>query len=247
MKEHAVINPVCGKKAPETGRLAVMAATLPDLNALAGAFGFSRQPSRDFFSSRMHTGAVGNRGFCLIGPFIGAPHAVLLLENLIARGVDTVIFIGWCGSLSAQLDIGDTLLATAAFSDEGTSKHYGVSEPNAICETSTDLNRLVADVFDRQGLSYKTGSVWTTDAIYRETPSKISFFREKGAVAVEMELSALVSATAFRSIRLCSVLTVSDDVGTLTWKPGFGDSRFKAARKRMADVMPSLVERILYE
>jgi purine-nucleoside phosphorylase len=223
-----------------------MVATLPDLNALAGALGLSNHAPRDFFSAKLYEGALKNREFCLTGPFIGAPHATILLENLVTMGVDTVIFIGWCGSVSPMLEIGDVLLATAAFSDEGTSRHYGVSQQGALLETNSNLNALITSLLEMKGICFKTGKVWTTDAIYRETPKKIDYFREKGAMGVEMELSAMVSVAAFRGIRLTSMLTVSDEVGTMTWKPGFGDPRFKAGRKSVTGIMPFLVERILY-
>ena len=40
---------------------------------------------------------------------------------------------------------------------------------------------------DKYKFDYTKGYTWTTDAIYRETPEKIKYFKEKGVVCVEME------------------------------------------------------------
>ena len=76
-------------------------------------------------------------------------------------------------------------------------------------------------------------SIWTTDAIYRETPKKMSWFQEKGALAVEMECSALFAAAEFRKVAITSLLVVSDSLASEAgdWDPGFRKNKFKEARK----------------
>ena len=56
-------------------------------------------------------------------------------------------------------------------------------------------------------------------------------FQDAGALAVEMEVSALFSAARFRGVELCSVLVASDLLYDMRWQPGFRESRFKAGRK----------------
>ncbi|MBU1169243.1 MAG: nucleoside phosphorylase [Proteobacteria bacterium] len=226
------------------GSLAVMAATLPDLNYLVKHLGFDQEDSRSFYSSQVYTRLENGRGFSLTGPFIGAPHAVMLLENLVCLGISQVIFMGWCGSVSPDACIGDILVPSCAFSDEGTSRHYGLDDPGICVEPSLPLQALMAETCRAQGLSFKQGPVWTTDAIYRETPEKIDDYRKRGALAVDMELSALCTAAAFRGIQLASVLVVSDEVWTHTWKPGFGNKEFKQSRKAVTQMIATLVERI---
>ena len=223
-----------------------MAATLPDVTQLAETLGFAPDAYRNFFSSRLYQGVLNQRDLFVAGPFIGAPHAAILLENLAVRGVSSVIFTGWCGSLVEPLAIGDILLASGAFSDEGTSRHYGVPDANVPIETSLELNAMASDAMNHLGLEVKKAPVWTTDALYRETPSKIKHFRDKGAWAVEMELSALLSVAGFRGLRLGSLLLVSDDVSGGVWNPGFKNPRFKKGRKTLCDIVKTLTERICH-
>jgi len=243
MDGQAVIHPVYGKEKSRTGStIAVMAATLPDVNALADTLGLVRDDYRDFFSTRLYQGGSDDHGFFIVGPFIGAPHAAILLENLVVRGVDQIVFVGWCGSLSGRLSIGDVLIASGAYSDEGTARHYGVSDSQTILETSKELNGCLASSLDRLGLPVLSAKVWTTDALYRETPEKIIHFRDQGAWAVEMELSALLAVASFRGVSLSSVLLVSDSVENLIWQPGFKDPRFKIGRKNLAAIVKNLLE-----
>jgi len=243
MDGQAVIHPVYGKEKSRTGpTIGVMAATLPDVNALADTLGLARDDYRDFFSARLYQGGSDDHGFFIVGPFIGAPHAAILLENLVVRGVDRIVFVGWCGSLCDRLAVGDVLIASGAYSDEGTARHYGVSDSQTLLETSKKLNGCLASALDRLGLPVLSAQVWTTDALYRETPEKIIHFRDQGAWVVEMELSALLAVAAFRGVALSSVLLVSDSLENLIWQPGFKDPRFKIGRKNLAAIVKNLLE-----
>jgi uridine phosphorylase len=127
-----------------------------------------------------------------------------------------------------------------------SSRHYGISSGDTVIHTDSGLNGVITSILVEKNIGFKTGPVWTTDAIYRETPSKIKHYGGLGALAVEMELSALLSVAAFRGIRLSALLTVSDEIGSLNWKTGFSDPRFKAGRSSMAAAIGDVVERILY-
>jgi uridine phosphorylase len=56
---------------------------------------------------------------------IGAPAAAATMEELIAFGCRRFVSIGIAGSLQADVGVGDLVLCTAAFCDEGTSPRYG--------------------------------------------------------------------------------------------------------------------------
>lgn len=243
MDDTSVIKPIA--LGPPLGKTAVMAATRPDVERLAGQLGFGPDYKRDDIFNRIYTPQDKGPGVTLTGPFIGAPYAVMLLENMICRGINTVIFMGWCGSVSPDACTGDILIPTEVFSDEGTSRQYDPDACDIPRKTDESLIQNLKDSFQEHGVPYKTGSSFSTDAIYRETPEKIDAFRGKGALAVDMELSALLTVAAFRNIRLASVLVVSDEVWTHTWKPGFFDPRFKQSRKLSVDVVASLMKRMV--
>jgi len=150
------------------------------------------------------------------------------------EGLVHVSELSWnyVNNVTDVVKIGDIIVATSAFIDEGTSRHYGYNEMscNGIALPSFDLTETVKGLLRQSGVFFNEGPVWSTDAIYRETPEKIACYKEKNALGVEMELSAIYSAAAFRNIEAAGVLVVSDEISTLAWRPGFNDTRFRESR-----------------
>ena len=174
--------------------------------------------------------------FFVAGPAVGSPMAVLTLEKLIALGAHRIITLGWCGSLSATLGIGDVLLPTWAKSDEGTSAHYPV---NSRPESHASTRQLLTDGLTAQGLTVRSGPIWTTDAPYRESMEQVRKLGGQGIMGVDMEFAALVAAAAFRKVELTAVLLVSDELWSGKWKPGFRTKEFK---KKSRDILHFLAD-----
>ena len=175
--------------------------------------------------------AVGHyrdREIFLAGPALGAPQAVMLLENLAAMGARKVFWFGWCGSISSEACIGDLVIPPRALSEEGTSGHYPL--PGVRVQADPGMTSALHQACTELGEPAKEGAIWTTDAPYRETPSKIRRFTSRGAVAVEMELSALFKVSRYRSIGAAALLVVSDELGSGVWKHGFRSERFHRNR-----------------
>jgi len=183
-------------------------------------------------------GDTGHR-VSVTGPMMGAPYAVALMETLIAWGARTLLFFGWCGAISPEVGIGDIIVPTGAVIDEGTSLHYG-STGGRVSEPSADATDQIKRLLTARGLSFREGLVWSTDAPFRETPAKVAAARKQGACTVEMEASALFTVGRHRSVSVGAVLAVSDDLSTLTWKPGFKDPRFRAARRAICQGLAGL-------
>lgn len=236
-----IVLPVRHSRTPNLGPVAVIAATGDDLRRLHGLLDLP--DTRKLYMSRLFYHQSEPSCPSLIGPVLGAPYAVMLLETLRAWGVRTFVFAGWCGSIHEDVTIGALLLPTAAIIDEGTSLHYGQRHGNQVVPDET-VRPLAVETLDAQGVEFKQGTVWTTDGVFRETPSKIRAFRDKGAVAVEMEFSALLSAAVFYRLSLTGVMVVSDELFTGKWRPGFKENAFSLARDRMIRGVAALVEKM---
>jgi uridine phosphorylase len=222
-----IVTPVVSRRTPRLGPVAVLVCSRTDLDILVRRIGRLPSDGRRLYTSRLYPSADGPS---LVGPLIGAPYAVMLLETLAAWGAETFLFLGWCGAISKTVAIGDLILPTAAVVDEGTSRHYGVD----IGRQAVPAPALVAcirEAYTDAGIVVREGTVWSTDAIYRETGEKVAHYQDMGVLAVEMELSALVSAGHFRRVGVAGVLVVSDELGSYTWRPGFKDERFHMARE----------------
>jgi purine-nucleoside phosphorylase len=62
-----------------------------------------------------------------------------------------------------------------------------------------DLLELLSRAFAGENVKVYAGTVWTTDAPFRETESAIRFYRRQGVVAVEMEAAALYAYAEARA------------------------------------------------
>ena len=227
-----------GKHAPRLSPVAVLAATEPDLDALRRGLGFDASDSRRHFISRLYTAAGREPDVCLAGPMVGAPYAAMVAETLIAWGVRTILFIGWCGAVSPLLSIGDLVVPAAAVIDEGTSPHYTAGATAA--RPSEPLMHRVAEACAAEGVCAHAGTVWTTDAVFRETRDEVARHQRDGVLAVEMECSALFTVGGFRGVDVAALLVVSDDLSSLTWRPGFKDPAFIHGREVACNVIGRL-------
>jgi len=239
----AVVNPQKTKSSPDIGPVAVMAATRPDLVYLSELFHFSKNDYQHLFLSRLYFDRNNPGGLSVTGPFVGAPYAVMLLENLIAWGARQIIFIGWCGAISDQVNIGDIILPTSIYIDEGTSRHYGAGD-NMPLQLTFPLVPKVRQALNIKKKKYHEGAVWTTDAIYRETRGEVAVHQQNGILAVEMEFSALASVARFRGVDLTGLLVVSDELSSLSWRPGFKQQEFIQSRQSVCRLVKDLVQYI---
>ncbi len=239
----AIIIPKKGKRSPRLGPVAVMAGTDLDLTLLCNLFNLDTSEYQKLFSSRLYLANPPGAAFSLTGPLIGAPYAVMVLETLIAWGAKTIIFLGWCGSISQKVKIGDIIVAASAMIDEGTSRHYK-EEGHRISSPSERVVAALKGVLDRMRVRYHYGAVWTTDAIYRETRDKIENYQHQDVVGVEMEISALFTVAKYRKVDMGAIVVVSDELASFKWRPGFKMDSFKRGREAACKVVRDLCRKM---
>lgn len=155
-----------------------------------------------------------------VGRFwVGAPAAVMTLEEAIACGTRTIFEVGIAGGLQTFLQPADIVVVTEAIRDEGTSHHYFPAETTV--ESSRKLrNELVRHLTEGK-IKHFVGSVWSTDGIYRETRSKFRRFRDKGVLAVDMETSAVFAVAKYRKVKAASAQVISDVLTENGWLQAF--------------------------
>ena len=241
----AIIVPQKGKRSPQLGPVAVIAGTETDLFQLCKLLDFDGGTYHKLFTSRLYCDPANpsTEGISLTGPIVGAPYAVMVLETLIAWGAQKFFFLGWCGSISKKVKIGDIIVATSAIIDEGTSGHYKDNETRVSFPSASMLSTLNNALRQNQA-DYHNGAIWSTDAIYRETCEKVKYFQGQDAIGVEMEISALFTVAKFRGIDLAAMAVVSDELSSFKWRPGFKMDEFKLGRKTACKVIKDLCRKM---
>ena len=100
---------------------------------------------------------------------------------------------------------------------------------------------MIEDDLNKNGQAFLKGEVWTTDAPYRETPEKIEFYQKRGVLAVEMELSALMTLALYREVKLGGLLVVSDELFDLKWHTGFSNPKLKRTSRYAGELIMRMV------
>jgi uridine phosphorylase len=221
------------------GEDALMALIPQDLEYLVQLYAGREQTCHHLGFFRIHQVVTGTGVLPLCGPFVGAPQAVMGLEKIIALGATRLWILGWCGSLQSFLRVGDLVIPTGAIAEEGTSPHYPVL-PEAR-HTDRELSLILQEALRKKGENSTMGKVWTTDAPYRETRRKVKSYQDEGVLAVEMEMSALMTVAAYRGVKLTGLLVVSDELFSLEWRAGFKDPIFKTKRHVAAQALLGLL------
>jgi uridine phosphorylase len=239
----AIIFPKKGKRSPPLGPFGVIAGTETDLTLLCNLLDLDKSQYQKLFTSRLYVAGRPGAGFSLTGPLIGAPYAAMVLETLIAWGARKIIFLGWCGSISQKVVIGDIIVPTSAIIDEGTSGHYK-EDDNRISFPSELMVTKVKAALDRNRVNYHHGSVWSTDAIYRETRDKVENYQRQDVIGVEMEISALFTVAKFRKVDMGAMVVVSDELASFKWRPGFKMNEFKHGRKAACTVIRDICRKL---
>lgn len=146
----------------------------------------------------------------------GAPASAVFLEETISRGAKRFLFFGSCGSLDGKATEGKLIIPEKAFRDEGTSAHYGAQGDWVTVRSAGTL----ASLFKQMEVPFISCPVWTTDAPYRETPSKIARLRALGCLAVEMECAGIMAVSDFRNVDAYQFLYTSDRLDGPQWEKG---------------------------
>ena len=156
---------------------------------------------------------------------VGAAGASICFKELIDSGAKAILRVGSAGGLWESCSIGDIVVATGAVRLEGASKLMLPIEYPAVPDwdlTQGLMNQLQPD-------KIKKGVVVSTDLFYASVlPDPLPLMQKCGAVAVEMEGSALFALGQIHGIATAMACVV--DGNPLKWNEGFYDPKSSAIK-----------------
>ncbi len=148
--------------------------------------------------------APDGRALTIQSTGMGGPSSAIVIAELANLGVRTLIRVGTCGALAAELALGDLVVVTEALPFDGTSGVLAGGAPLLSDPGLRDLLTTSALPGDHRG------AVASTDLFHDGPPGEEERWREAGALAVDMETATLFALARRRSLRAGSVLLVSD-------------------------------------
>ncbi|HEV2390940.1 MAG TPA: nucleoside phosphorylase [Verrucomicrobiae bacterium] len=154
------------------------------------------------YHTELYEFEAGGARLGVLGCAVGSSFAVLVAEEMFASGCELVVSVTSSGQILPVRQTPYFLLVTRALRDEGTSYHYLPASDYA--EIRPDVLRFARRALKGTEVAIEEGSVWTTDAPFRETKEAIALARKERLLAVEMESAALYAfSTARRRPVLC--------------------------------------------
>ena len=199
--------------------------------AMADALGAVPVPQTMFIDTFwLKTANSDQGGISVAFAPIGAPGTIMLLEDLIACGAESIVGVGASGGLNRDHPVGDVLLPNVCrIIDEGTTAHYPDADPPT---ADGELLAGLTSLLKKHGARTASGDWWTTDGFYREMTDDIARHIANGILGIDMETSAMYRIARLRGIAACNMLIVSDELWT-DWNYGFDFSEFKSGEAAM--------------
>ena len=146
---------------------------------------------------------------------VGCPACGGNLDLFNAMGITGVMFCGGGGVLDRNIEVGQVLLVDGAIRDEGFSYQY--IPASRVIHTDPAVTDTIAAALEERNVSYLRGLVWTTDALFRETPDRIARRKEEGAKIVEMEQAGCIAVAQFRGFAYGALIYGGDDLTGEDW------------------------------
>ena len=158
------------------------------------------------------TGLYKGKRVSVQGSGMGIPSSLIYYTELIREyGVKQLIRVGTAGSLQADLNIRELVIALSASTTSAINHEVF---PNGDFAPTADygLLRRAIDSANALGLAFRAGNILTADAFYPPSEDAYRAWAGHGVLCVEMETAGLYSVAARHGVKALSILTISDSL-----------------------------------
>lgn len=185
-----------------------------------------------FLDYEMHTGTMAGTAVTVGNGGRYSADTAITTDLLCAGGVETLIRVGTCGSLQQSIHIGDIVVATGAIRGDGASPYYVPRDFST--RAAPRVVETLVRAADAVGVKVHTGRVFTTDALFRETPELLEDLEQQNTAAIDMVTATFLTVSQVRGRSAGAILAVSDEC--LNGKMGFRDPMFLEAEEKIVEI-----------
>lgn len=223
----------------DAGKYAIVPGPKDRLDALLKKI---EDPSRNF-SFMEYTMYTGNYCGIKISAINGGRFSTdtsITTEVMCNAQIKNIIRIGTCGAMEENINIGDLVVVDKIIRGDGVTPYYVDKDFQTAADKkiSDALFQAAKDL----GGNVHRGTVWTTDALLRETREIIEAKQKEGAIAVDMVSSSLLTIAQTYNVKAGAILAVSDNV--ITGEMGFMNPLYYMAETKLIDIALETVKRL---
>ncbi len=188
---------------------------------------------------RVYNGELNGVKISIVRSLVGAPNCAMAVEALKRCKTKIIIRIDVCGGIENMImpiNIGDILIPKIAYCDDGTCPQYFREHPALVNELGSISNPLgkyqnlftgnqtifiskpnekLNEVLFNKGTlllrdKVKSVDLWTTDALFCESPDFVRALSSINVQCIDMESSILFLLGKIYNLKTSSILSVSD-------------------------------------
>jgi purine-nucleoside phosphorylase len=159
-----------------------------------------------------YTGAWQGKRVSVMAHGMGIPSCSIYATELVREyGVKTLIRVGSCGALAADVKLGDVLIAMGASTDSKVNRTRFLDHDFAAIADFGLVEAAVAAA-RAQKTPVRVGNVFSSDLFYSPQTQAFDVMEKMGILGVEMEAAGLYAIAAEEHVRALTILTVSDHI-----------------------------------
>lgn len=159
--------------------------------------------------SKAMTSATANN-ITIINFGMGSAMAATVMDLLSAITPKAILFLGKCGGLKENTQLGDLILPIAAIRGDGTGSDYMPPEVPAL--PSFRLQMAVSATIKKYNQDYWTGTVYTTNRrVWEHDEDFKEYLRKIRAMGIDMETATIFTVGFANGIPRGALLLVSDN------------------------------------
>ncbi len=178
-------------------------------------------------------GKYQGKNITIISHGVGSAGAAICFDELMQQGAKKIIRIGTAGGLYDSTKVGDVVCATAAVREDGASLKMVPANYPAVCDFK--LVDKLDQKLKKYGDNYRSGVVLTSDLFYPKVLDPgLKLYKDAGVVAVEMELSTLLTLAGLHKVQAAGVFVL--DGNPLQWDEGNYDPKASIKDDRLMEL-----------
>jgi uridine phosphorylase len=185
-----------------------------------------------YMDYHMHTGFYKGTKVTAFNGGLYSPDSATMGELACAAGTGHIIRTGSCGAIQENIAIGDIVIVTGVVRGEGTTPYYVPANFSTVSDIK--VTNALMEAAEAVGISYHLGTVWTTDALLKETKERVEKMRSLKVKAVDMVSASLLTVAQLYEVKAGAILAVSDNL--ITGELGFVDPKYYETEEAMIDI-----------
>jgi purine-nucleoside phosphorylase len=141
----------------------------------------------------------------------GTAYLSELLHVASMLGSKANILLGTCGALQIDMETGDTVVPSASFGDESSTRMYQRDKNVFLFPSNKDLSQYIKKYISERKTIHE-GDLMTVQAMLAETKEDVDTWNSQGYVGVDMESATMFAVSNHFNIPSAALLYVADNL-----------------------------------